>query len=87
MHPDPGCYQERYPLTRGIKLGLAAWLVSVALGLLAHVGLPVLVTFLAVSLIGALLPVIGPARRRIAFRAVCRAKTRTGALGWCFCDR
>ncbi len=23
MHPDPGCYEQRYRLTRGIKLGLA----------------------------------------------------------------
>jgi hypothetical protein len=23
MHSDPGCYKERYRLTRGIKLGLA----------------------------------------------------------------
>ena len=33
MPPDLGCYQERYRLTGGVLLGLAASLLSVVLGL------------------------------------------------------
>jgi hypothetical protein len=69
MHPDLGCYEERYRLTRGAKLGLAASLLAVAVGLLAHGALPVLVTFLVIAAITALPAVIGPVTRRIAFRA------------------
>lgn len=40
-----GGYEERYRLTHAAKLALAASLLSLAIGLLAHGALPVLVTF------------------------------------------
>jgi hypothetical protein len=36
MPPDLACYEERYRLTGGAALGLAASLLAVVLGLLWH---------------------------------------------------
>lgn len=69
MSPDMGSYEERYRLTRRAKLGLAASLLALVIGVLAHGALPVLVTFLVIAGITALPAVIGPASRKIAFRA------------------
>jgi hypothetical protein len=65
MLPDPGCYEERYRLNGGAVLGLAAGLLSVALGLLWHT--PVI--FTAIALLLAIPAVHALARHMIAFRA------------------
>jgi len=63
--PDPGCNEERYRLTGRAALGLAAGLLSVGLGILWHT--PVI--FTAIALLVAILAVIAPGRRMIAFRS------------------
>ncbi len=48
MPPDLACYEERYRLTGGAALGLAASLLSIGLGFLWHT--PVVFAVLAVIL-------------------------------------
>ena len=70
MLRDPGCYAERYRLTGGAALTLAASLLSVGLGVLWH--MPVIFTVIAVliaALEGRAHGLFGAARRMIAFRA------------------
>jgi hypothetical protein len=69
MHPDQGCYEERYRLARGTMLALAGGLLALAIGFLLAGPLAVGLTFLGIAAITALPAVIGPATRRIAFRA------------------
>lgn len=70
--PDLACYDERYRLTGGAVVGLAASLLSVGLGFLWHT--PVVFAVIAVILaaLTVTMPgggVIDAARRVIAFRA------------------
>ena len=72
MPPDLACYEERYRLTGGAALGLAASLLSIGLGFLWHT--PVVFAVLAVILaaLTVTMPgggVIDAARRVTAFRA------------------
>jgi len=72
MLPDLACYEERYRLTGGAALGLAASLLSVGPRLLWHT--PVIFALAAVILaaLTVTLPgggVIDTARRMTAFRA------------------
>jgi hypothetical protein len=70
MLRDPGSYEERYRLTGGAALTLAASLLSIGLGVLWH--MPVISAVIAV-LIAAQQSrahgLLGAARRMIAFRA------------------
>ena len=70
MGPDLGCYEERYRLTGGAALGLAACLLSIGLGFLWHT--PVIFTVTAVLLAAVAAQgggVFAAARRTVAFRA------------------
>ena len=70
MLRDPGCYAERYRLTGGAALMLAASLLSIGLGVLWH--MPVIFAVIAAliaALEGRAHGLFGAARRRIAFRA------------------
>jgi hypothetical protein len=72
MPPDLACYEERYRLTGGAALGLAASLLAVGLGLLWHT--PVIFDLVApvLAALTVTLPgggVIDAARRMTAFRA------------------
>ena len=72
MPPDVACYEERYRLTGGAALGLAAGLLSIGLGFLWHT--PVVFAVLAVVLVALTITipgggVIDAARRVTAFRA------------------
>jgi hypothetical protein len=72
MAPDLACYEERYRLTGGAALGLAASLLSVGLGFLWHT--PVVFVVIAVILLVLTVTtprggVIDAVRRLTAFRA------------------
>lgn len=72
MHPDPGSYEERYRLSRVAKGGVSASvsMLGLAIGfLLTRGALPVSVIFFVLAVITAVPAVVGPAIRRIAFRA------------------
>lgn len=77
MLPDPGCYEERYRPTGPAALGLAAGLISVALGIVWHpptvsataVILTIPVVFSASAIVLALPGLVALGRRMIAFRA------------------
>jgi hypothetical protein len=72
MARDLACYEERYRLTGGAALGLAAGLLSVGLGFLWHTPVIFAVIAALVLVLTVTMPgggVIDAARRRIAFRA------------------
>jgi hypothetical protein len=69
MPPDPGCYEERYRLTGRVALSLAPGLLFLALGIFLHLAVPQRVIALAVGVVLTLPIVIGPASRKVAFRA------------------
>jgi hypothetical protein len=73
MHPDLGCYEERYRLTRDARLGLVASLsvlAPLAIGFFLMQGAFLgSVVFFVLAVVSALPAVVGLAIRRIAFRA------------------
>jgi len=72
MPPDLACYEERYRLTGGAALGLAASLLSVGLGFLWHTPVVFSVIVPLLLVLTVIMPgggVIDAVRRMTAFRA------------------
>jgi hypothetical protein len=70
MLRDPGCYEERYRLTGGAALSLAATLLSTGLGVLWHLPVILAVIAIIIAALGARARgMFAAARRMVAFRA------------------